>query len=168
VVDVDSVMTPGSAGFPGSTGMSGGAAGAGTVGGYASGVSPVSGMGMSGGLAVGAVGAVGAGVGGVGGVGSYFTNAPVRASVAPGGTLSGATGLAAGLRGSAPVAGPGGSGAGRSGMMGAPGASGTGDSKPQKRRGLGLVAPKLEDDDLEIRSLGLMAGHRIKPKRDDA
>jgi hypothetical protein len=90
VVDVDSVMTPGSAGFPGSTGMSGGAAGAGTVGGYASGVSPVSGMGMSGGLAVGAAGAVGAGVGV--GVGSYFTNTPVRASVAPGGTLSGATG----------------------------------------------------------------------------
>jgi hypothetical protein len=53
-------------------------------------------------------------------------------------------------------------------MMGAPGAAGTGDSKPQKRRGLGLVAPKLEDDDLEIRSLGLMAGHRVKPKRGDA
>lgn len=50
-------------------------------------------------------------------------------------------------------------------MMGAPGAAAADKSK-NRRQGLGYVAPHLEDDDIEIRSVGAMAGHRIK-KTDD-
>lgn len=109
------------------------------------------------GLALGGAGVgIGAGVSG----GSFFTNAPVHAQVVPGG-ISGATGMAAGLKSAGAASGAAAS-AGRPGMMGAPGAAGSNQSK-NKRQGLGYMAPKLEDDDIAIRSVGAMAGHRARP-----
>ena len=112
------------------------------------------------GLALGGAGVgIGAGVSG----GSFFTNAPVHAQVVPGG-ISGATGMAAGLKSAGAASGAAAS-AGRPGMMGAPGAAGSNRSK-NKRQGLGYMAPKLEDDDIAIRSVGAMAGHRARPAGD--
>ncbi|KAB7788988.1 hypothetical protein [Bifidobacterium leontopitheci] len=140
----------------GGAGLSGLAAGSGagyaaTMGGSA-GLGGVSVAGLGTGAGVG--GSVTAGLGG----GSYFTNTPVSAQIVPGG-LSGQTGMAAGLK--ATTAESAASSSGRSGMMGAPGSGSANDSK-NKRQRMGYVAPKLEDDDIEIRSIGAMAGHRVK------
>lgn len=160
VVDVDSGMS-GSTGFVPGSGFSGGAVsfGSGTGGGM--GGAAIGGM-----TAGGAVGGVAVAAGVSGGSGSYFSNVPVSAQVTPGG-MSGVTGMAAGLgraSGAGTAAGSGTS-AGRAGMMGAPGA-GAADKSKNRRQGLGYVAPHLEDDEIEIRSVGAMAGHRIK-KTDD-
>lgn len=106
------------------------------------------------GIGAGAIGA------GVGAAGSYFTNTPVQAQVMPSG-VTGATGMAAGLKSASAGVGASGAAAGRGGMMGAPGAAGGSDRSKGKRQGLGYVAPKLEDDDIEIRSIGVMAGRRV-------
>lgn len=119
--------------------------------------------GLGAGASLGGVGGAGVGIGaGVSG-GSFFTNAPVHAQVVPGG-ISGATGMAAGLKSAGAASGAAAS-AGRPGMMGAPGAAGSNQSK-NKRQGLGYMAPKLEDDDIAIRSVGAMAGHRARPAGD--
>ena len=192
-MDVDSSMTGGTTTLPGVNGVGGAGAGTtGFGGGRLPGVGGVgvggpgagSGFGLSGFAGSGSVGAgsgaglsggfagaagMGAGVAMVGGVGaikgggSFFTNTPVSAKVVSPGAISGATGMAAGLRANAAGAGPGaGSAAGRAGMMGAPGAAGGAGEKNRKRQGLGLMAPKLEDDEIEVRPLGMMAGHRVK------
>ena len=72
--------------------------------------------------------------------------------------------MAAGLKSAGAASGAAAS-AGRPGMMGAPGAAGSNQSK-NKRQGLGYMAPKLEDDDIAIRSVGAMAGHRARPAGD--
>lgn len=128
----------GGVGF-GAAGLGGLAAGTGT--GYA-----VTRSGLGGSVTAGAAG------------GSYFTNTPVSAQIVPGG-LSGQTGMAAGLKAAGAEASA--SANGRSGMMGAPGA-GTANNSKNKRQRMGYVAPKLEDDDIAIRSVGAMAGHRVK------
>lgn len=160
VVDVDSGMS-GSTGFVPGSGFSGGAVsfGSGTVGGM--GGAAIGGM-----TAGGAVGGVAVAAGVSGGSGSYFSNVPVSAQVTPGG-MSGVTGMAAGLgrASGAGMAAGSGTSAGRAGMMGAPSA-GAADKSKNRRQGLGYVAPHLEDDEIEIRSVGAMAGHRIK-KTDD-
>ncbi|WP_154055003.1 hypothetical protein [Bifidobacterium bifidum] len=157
VVDVDSGMSGSIGPVPG-TGFP---AGSGSFG-----VGSGSGAGMNGMTVGGAVGGVALAAGVSGGAGSYFSNVPVHAQVTPSG-VPGISGMAAGLGRTSSVESAAGSGmsAGRPGMMGAPGA-GAADKSKNRRQGLGYVAPHLEDDDIEIRSVGAMAGHRIK-KTDD-
>lgn len=157
VVDVDSGMSGSIGPVPG-TGFP---AGSGSFG-----VGSGSGAGMNGMTVGGAVGGVALAAGVSGGAGSYFSNVPVHAQVTPSG-VPGISGMAAGLGRTSSVESAAGSGmsAGRPGMMGAPSAAAADKSK-NRRQGLGYVAPHLEDDDIEIRSVGAMAGHRIK-KTDD-
>ncbi|MBW3081121.1 hypothetical protein [Bifidobacterium saguinibicoloris] len=134
--------------------LSGSAGGAGLSGAAA-------GMGVSG----GGVGL--AAVGGAGGVGSYYANTPVHATIASSSSLKGATGMASGLQSANTAGASAASGAGARtgapGMMG--GQGGAGNGKKQKRRGLGYIAPVLEDDEeFEAKPLAAMAGRR---KRSD-
>lgn len=189
--NVDSDMISGSStgfgphgGYPGSTGgyqsgfgtsLSGGSSsrfGGGFGGGFGSSSGFGGGAGsagIAGGLAGAGVGAGGVGAGALSagvGTGSFFANPAVSAQVVKP-SMSGATGLAAGLNagGSGTAAGGAGSAA-RGGMMGAPGAAAGAGDKGKKRQGLGLMAPKLEDDDIELRSVGMMAGHRVRKTAD--
>lgn len=160
VIDIDSQDVPTNPNVPGGTdgtGSYGGSSSAGYTGSSFASMRGAGGLGA--GLAAGGVtaGTIGAGVAGGG---SYFTNTPVQAQIIPNG-LSGATGMAAGLKSAGAAASASGASAARGGMM-APGAgaAGSGESK-RKRQGMGLMTPKLEDDDIEIRSVGAMAGHRV-------
>lgn len=160
VIDIDSQDVPTNPNVPGGTGGTGSYGGSSSAGYTGSSFASMRGAGgLGAGLAAGGVtaGTIGAGVAGGG---SYFTNTPVQAQIIPNG-LSGATGMAAGLKSAGAAASASGASAARGGMM-APGAgaSGSGESK-RKRQGMGLMAPKLEDDDIEIRSVGTMAGHRV-------
>lgn len=157
---VDSGMSGGGLSSLPGAGVAGGGvglSGAGAHGGFGAGASLGAGLGV--GATAGGLGTLAA----VGGNGSFFTNTPVGATVTNPAGMAGATGLAKGLKtGAAGAAAAGTGAAGRGGMMGAPGAAGAGD-KDRKRQGLGLMAPKLDDDDdVALRSAGMMAGHRVK------
>lgn len=137
-------------------GLSGTGVGAHAGSGFGTGTS--FGAGLGAGATAGGLGTLAA----VGGNGSFFTNTPVGATVTNPSGMAGATGLATGLKTGATGAAAGAGATGRGGMMGAPGAAGAGD-KDRKRQGLGLMAPKLDDDDdVTIRSAGMMAGRRVK------
>ncbi|MBT1174549.1 hypothetical protein JS530_03325 [Bifidobacterium sp. LC6] len=102
-----------------------------------------------------------AAVGGGAGVGSYYANAPVHA-VPVSSSIKGATGMAAGLSSSSngvSASSAAGARGGVPGMVG--GQGGAGDGRKGKRRGLGYIAPVLEDDEgFEAKPLAAMAGHR--------
>lgn len=145
-----------SAGLAGLSGA--GLAGAGLAGG-------AGGIGLAGAGGAGGVGLAAAG--GAGGVGSYYANTPVHATLASSSSIKGATGMAAGLsspNGGASAGAASGAAArgGMPGMMG--GQGGASGNKKQARRGLGYIAPVLEDDEeFEAKPLAAMAGRRRRP-----
>ena len=148
----------------GAAGVVGLGAGVGAGGAFAAG--KLAGGAAAGGAGLTAVGGAGglAAVSGAGGAGSYYANTPVHA-VPASSSIKGATGMAAGLSSSsAASSAASGAGArtGAPGMMG--GQGGAGNGKKQKRRGLGYIAPTLEDDEqFEAKPLAAMAGRRKRP-----
>lgn len=147
----------------GTAGVAGLGAGVGAGGAFAAGKLAGGAAGGAGLTAVGGAGGLAA-VSGAGGVGSYYANTPVHA-VPASSSIKGATGMAAGLSSSsAASSAASGAGArtGAPGMMG--GQGGAGNGKKQKRRGLGYIAPTLEDDEqFEAKPLAAMAGRRKRP-----